>query len=1543
MKKFGVVFAVLLVVLSQVSSIALLATPSSLFSIEEVSFRSSVGGDVYPGSSSARLAIGVRYLGSETARLTTGCLKLPPGFSARYLCSGARGIDGLYATSVEYGEVVYFEYVVNVDKAVFPGIYLITLNVSSRVSTSVISEVLVFSVEVSRYPDLEVEFLNTYWSPEAYPGTSETTLFLVFKLGRTGIRSALVRVELPDGFYPRTIKRNLGAVSRQSMFTVSVSGVNIDKKLNPGVYRVSVAIEAETVTDDGVVHEASASFQVSVEVGSPPVVQLRVVSSGWRESRAPSGSRSLEYSVLVRSEDPSTISSLIAELKLPECAESINGSRTIVTYLNRPVSYGEVFELVFSDISLACSSTELASLVLEILAVRDGSEFWVTQVYRVPIVVQNPSIDIRVVSTYWSPGPAYPGSSELSLVLVVENYDYVSLYDGVVKLLLDVVEPRETTLSGFSVESLSRATLVFRGLSIPRSTAPGAYSLKLTVNSLARSGRAVYIFLLEVYLSINVSDPPQPRLEVVSYGWVDGKAFSQSIGNSMRIFIRNSDPSIVVRSLRATLELPDCFSVDNLRKTFVSSATLPYGSTVTLEYPEIGITCSAGIYLSTLSVEVLGEISGATFWQNLMYNLAIDVEAPTLNVVIADAGWTSGIAYRNSSRLIPYVILTSYTRDTLLHTYIRVKPLNARLSGGGIESTVSTRESISYGSSLTVRLPALEAEGVEDAVEIELYVEAVIRYGDTIYNASKRLKVRIPVVSERNLAISRFQIEYGGAPSPLLPTARDVRLAVLLTNVRPEPVSISGVHVEAPRGFRILGVGGDCSRVTLTSGGTCGLDIVLHVQEDVEPSTYIIQIGVEYIKQVSGVVLYSSERLSIPVAVDSLENYVPEVRVLRAFWGLQQPSPAFSGSRYVPVTVVLQNIGRYDAVGLTVRARSVNLNPVVNIAECSVRLPPGSYCSAVLYFDIPSSVGGYIAFDVVLEYYVAVFGTHARVSRQHTNQLYIESTALFGGSLKPVSWGWLNNYNVFPETENSTFVITVANRLPYSVVGVLAELYLPRGFRGSRGGVSTAYLDGPLRSYSTASISFRVSVGRVEPGSYRAIVRLDYIVQSGGPGDRLVEEHEVEIAVVDDRESVELISAGWVEGSVEPGTYGALLHVVVRNRFVDGMAGVFLELALPTGVFSSIDNSSTIKVPPISQQILQGVLSAGTPQLSILTQLLRPAVPSSPFSRGSMIDFLVPLNVLVNTTGSYTADAVIHYIDSWGTPRRCEFRLPLAVLGSVRYVDVYIDGGTVRVSSRFTEAVLKIRNIGSSPAYNVYIAVFPYAQLPVVLASPSVHYIDRLDPDREAQIVLTLAYNPMGVFAGGTQSVISYGTVPLIIGVVYRDVGGRLKTFNTSTVVVVEPFVDLTLRDLKATIVTDTLRVSGVLVNYGSASAYRAGARVCLSGGRCAESFIGDVESGAQRAFSVTMSAVPLLDVVRLTIYYYNVYNELQHIEFSVSVTVTTTPTQTTTPVENQYTIERWIIIATVAGFLVGVAYLIYRVVASYNRKLKAISRVPPP
>ena len=1521
------------------------ALSSWSFSVEGITFRSRVGGDVYPGSRAAQLVVEARYLGAMEASSVYACITLPQGFATYYRCSAARLANNTYVVAVGYGDVVLFTYTIDVGRDVAPGSYVASLNITYRVGGALYWELVSVTLFVSPYPELQLELEDYYWSPIAYPGTSGTNLYLMLRTGGVGVSSATLVLRLPEGFYPRELRSTVGYVGSYSSFTAVFTDIDLDRGLAPGSYSAVLEVRGTAITDDEVQYEASAILPVHLAVGEPPGVRLEVVDAGWLEPRVTYGTARATYRVVLRLAEPgATVSSLVATLKLPSCASFPNGSRISAVYLNTPVSYGEVFELQFAGVGVNCYLTEFAELQLALLVAKDGSEFWANLTYRLPLVVQNPTVDLRVVSVFWAPQVAYPGGSSLSLVVVLENFDHLSLYGGVATVRSEVLTPSSVSISGVSVDSFSRQTLTFDGLSISREVEPGIYPATLALDALVRSGRATYRASISFKILIRIDSPPKPLVEVVSYGWLDGVAFSNSTGNSIRVTLRNSDSAVVVRGLRLVLELPKCFSIHELDRVHVSSAQLTYGSATTVDFRGVDIACPPGVYVVNLTAEVLGDSKGSEFWANLTYRLPLAVREPVLNIELADAGWLSRIAYGNSSRLTPYIVLYSYTRDSIESAVITVTLVNAELSEGGRTKAIAVDSPLNYGESQTVRLPPVEVRGVS-SVEVVIDIKALVRYGLALYNASKQLYVSLPVVEERNLAVVELHSEYLGSGAPILPSARGVELVVVLANVRSEAITVVGVRAEAPDGVVVRGIGGSCVGAPLPGTSTCSLRLTLDVAENLTPSVYRLRLALSYAKSIADASLYSTEVLDLPLAVEPLEDYAPDVQLVNFYWGVGQPVPVYPNSSYVPLTLTLVNRGRYEAVGVVVRASSESLPTVVGSVVCSARLPLGTSCTATLYFNIPGNVYGYVDLAVEVEYSLSSFGACLTFSSSLRVWLYVEEPrGLTSGGLAPVSWGWLNNYNVFPRTENATYVVAVANRLPYPVQGVLAELHLPEGFRGNAGSTATAYVDGPIRSYSSTTITFRVSVGDVAPGVYKALLRLDYVAQSGGPGTRLVEEYYVELRVIDESLAIEVISSGWVEGSVEPGTYGTLLHVVLRNNYVDGMYGAFLELRLPEGFTSSIDNSSVVRVAPLSPQVLQALATGGRQAVGSLAQLLLQPTATT-YSRGSLLDFVVPLNVLVSSPGTYRAEALLHYVDQWGTPRSCRLSVAVPVLGSVRYISVDLDGGTVRVTSRVTRATLRVVNYGSSPAYNVYVAVFPYSQLPVLIASPSVHYIDRIDAGGSSEVKVTLVYNPMGVYAGvGATTVVSYGTVPIVVTVVFRDVGGRVRSFNNTIAVVVEPFVDLVLRDSRATLAGGALRVSGTLVNYGSAAAYRSRVVACVAQGqRCSDTFVGDVEPGSQRAFSVSVPLATPVGEVEVVVEYYNVYNELQSARFSVPVqaVVETTPASPTeAPL---YTVERVAVTVAVVVFLAAVGYLLYRVAAGYYRKLKHLGEVPPP
>jgi len=726
----------------------------------------------------------------------------------------------------------------------------------------------------------------------------------------------------------------------------------------------------------------------------------------------------------------------------------------------------------------------------------------------------------------------------------------------------------------------------------------------------------------------------------------------------------------------------------------------------------------------------------------------------------------------------------------------------------------------------------------------------------------------------------------------------------------------------------------------------------IDVSEEVRPGNYSATLYVEGTALTpDGVAYRASTSASIVIEVDTPTADLYVLRLFSSHWGEARPVPAYPGSKYTPLTITIVNVGVYDVTTLRATASSQYLEPVKPEGVHSARIYSGGSCSLTFYFNVKEDAPESLRVAVRLEYWVDLGGgTLVKVDHSQDITVLVERyTGTEGEGLYVASYGWLNNYNVFPRTENATYQVTVANRLPFSVRGLKALLALPQGFGGDRGSTATAYVEGPIQSYSTATLSFRVSVGDVKPGAYEAALMLDYIVESGGPGARRIERYEVSLCVVDDAKALELVSASWLGSAVEPGTYGALLRVDIRNNYVDSMSGAVLELSLPQGFLFSVDNSSRVKVAPASPEAFQVPRQLAPQDLQALVSMIRSAT-STPqvqeYSRGEIISFFVPLNVLVDSTGTYLAVGRVSYVDPWGCARDCGIEVPLVVLGSTKYVEVEFSG-SLSPRSRYTNATLWLRNAGSSPMYNAMVTIKPAQSAtalpalsattaPLLIATPSTIYIDALGPNSKVAIPITFAFNPTGYQSVmGATTMMNYGVVPLTVSISYKDAHGYSHSFDTTVTIALDPFIDIVVKDLRAEASGKALEVSGVLINYGSATAYRVEVRV-WAGGSSSSTFVGDVEPGSQTAFRVRVYvSEDVGDTARLSIGYYNIFNEYDARELSISITRVQPKVEEKPTGEAPLTFYRTLVIALIAAFLALVGFLIFRLYRSHMEKIQ--------
>ena len=945
--------------------------------------------------------------------------------------------------------------------------------------------------------------------------------------------------------------------------------------------------------------------------------------------------------------------------------------------------------------------------------------------------------------------------------------------------------------------------------------------------------------------------------------------------------------------------------------------TVKKGDYVTFDYfLDVMKNATPGRY--SLNISITYRI-GTEILSELHTNLNITVSKyPPISLRLVNA-YLSPTAYPGSRETNLYIILENNGNCTINSAEFNVTlpeeftVSNPRATVGFVD--VGDRFTLAF-SGISISKDA--SLGVYNAT---LFADASASTEDAVrYNTTLSLRVSFEVTSppvEEPFLISAINTLYQGSAAPLLPSAREVTIRVHLLNMLPNSISAIWVTPEFPENISVLSVSGTYLN-GMGPGGTCYVDIIVEVNKTARHGIYNCKLYAEYLRIEDGSSYIANQTLEFQVFVESPHQYLPSIDLVDAHWGYPDPTPVYEMSRYVPLTLDFVNIGRYDAAAVRVNASSNFLIPVKDSDFCTVRLASGASCTAVLYFDINTSEPN-VPLNVSLNYVFESFGAWLNVTRKFQLSLPVESYPAYDSMLYVVDCGWLNNYNVFPETSNATFQVKIANRAPYQISGIKLQLALPKGFSSKGKGIAEAYIEQTVRSLATFTAQFTVSVGNISPGHYSANLTVDYIMLSGGPGTRRIENFTIPITVNDDSSALEFIEATWLEGSVGPQTYGAHLTIIIRNNFIDSIKGATLEFNLPEGMLNAIDNSSYVKVSPIdlTQPLelpsLNEILGAylGTLQMA-----------SQTYGRGDILVFVAKINLIDVTLGDHKIDGIISYIDEWGAPRKTPVSFSVPVLGRTEYVEVYMNR-TVRIRSRFTNATLIIANRGSGPMYDVHIIIFPYQGYPTLMASPAVNHIQEIKAKEECEIPISLAYNPIGYYSAfGEGTTISYGPVPFTVSVIYRDAVGDSKAVNNSIVVVVEPFIDLVIKDLKAVGSNSSSSVTGIIINYGSATASRV--EICVKIGNASKSsFIGDVESGSQVAFKVEVPAYNESAILQLS--YYNALDELTIEEKPISIMYQAEETAPPPPEQGMPAIERWIIVAAVIVFLFVSALLIYK------------------
>ncbi len=1515
------------------------------FELISYTYKSSAGTDsIYPGSRNVELNVNIKYISSDDISISAACLQLPSGITpsrGASQCSPPYSLDNTIINIVKQYDVIVFRYRLDIGLDVTLGSHSITMIIYYHKidnGLTLTETVEGINILVEPYPELSIDVVDWYWSPEAYPGSQNVYLYIVLRnsgnaiiLQADGITNLQYNI-----FTPNNIRFRVPTLNKHATATVSLGPISINPNAIPDIlYTARLTLYATMSTDDNIVYNSSTTKTIGITLSSAPPVNLEILDYGFESVRVVEETIQTRFYVTVINKDFKTIRSMIAYFTIltPE-ASFINKTKNAVNTYNRILNYGDIATLYSPPLIIGAIDRVNIELRLIIFGDDNGAEFWYENKYYFTVSIDKPHVNLMVADVYWIDGEVYPGSENTRLAIVLENYDVVDVRDLVATLELPInFYPRTIKLTGINIARGSRNTVVFSPISIGNEVEPGVYKVKLNVSGISVADvNTFYRFQNSYILIITVATPPNKTiLNVIEYGWLSRRVYINSIGSRLYIYFMVIEPGYTIHNPTLTVYLPKQMIFQSLNRslTTVVSGVFRYGQAIYVEVPDIDIIAySEGVYPVVLRLKALC-IGSQSFWYDRTYTLLLPIHNPKLNMTLIDKGWRYGIVSPKTSGATAYLTLQSFNIDTIETLVIQLEfdGVNAKFIDGRNRSIATITSYINYGNTFTVTFTDIEVNKTDSKIIANVLITSIIQSSGMRYIARESYVLELDLLPELKVfVIGAVHTQYSGTYAPLLPSARNILINVDLINTK--PYSIAWIRPKAyytPHTVKVNDVTGTCP-YGVTAAGTCTLTLNIDVEPLSQPYNYSIIMEIEYGIWSGDAIAIYSDTLEIPIAVASYKYYRPIVRLTTWYWGIQTPIRALEGQRNVPLTLVVINNGPYPVSGveIEIEPRNNGITLINRRAVCTPILNVGGSCSATLYADLLNVSIGIVGFHVNINYIFTLYGANINDSIGYDIDLQIDGSAS-GKGLEVIDWGWTNNWPTYPHTENATYFITVVNRWPYRVSGVKLILNLPKGFSSKGEDKAISYIPGPIGSLQQFTATFQISVDGIKPGRYNATLVIEYVVESGTPNTAVTERHPVNILVNDLNNSVTIVSVQWIGAMPEPGTYGTVLAVTIRNNYNPLVKGAVLELYLPKGFTYSATNQSYAKVPATTINLIEysRISPASYQQLimNYVSQMFQQGGMEQSFRHGDLFYFYIKLNVLVDRPGTYSATAYLNFIDHWSCIRRIPLEIDIVVIGSTKIIDIYTPI-KIKVSNGTSLLNMGIKNIGSSPLYNVYIYLIPHTSM--LLPDGNVKYIDVLPSNDVVYISYTLIYNPIAVTMGAAQTYMRYMSVPFGVTIVYRDVSGFMQYLNTSISVLLEPFIDLRLEDVRAVISGDILRVSGVVVNYGIATARSVEAKINIDG-NLTTTLIGDIDPASQSVFRIEARVKEVPDTIMLYIVYRDEYYVENVLERKLYVAIEA-PTATYTQPQTQSLQSAHIfVIIAVSLFLLAMAFVFYK------------------
>ncbi len=1154
-------------------------------------------------------------------------------------------------------------------------------------------------------------------------------------------------------------------------------------------------------------------------------------------------------------------------------------------------------------------------------------------------------LSIEYIGWYSSAGTprVYPGSSRVNLLLEVRNNYNYSLSDLIGCLILPegfnpsmgnglCTEPVATNGSYLQIIPPNYVFQLRYLIDINDSISPGQYNISVKISYTVNST------YFEEYLSFNVTilEYPPLDIEVIDYYWEPEEIYPSTTSASLTILLKNNGESTISNGI-VRLYLPEGFEPN---KYVLTGLRLSPNEVYSLKFTDVDVkpSTSPGSYYGYLEINATTSTEDGVGYEGY-WNSNIELVVsypPEPSVEIIDTGFREKIVYNESMLVDIYVTIRNNGLPTITHVlaYLYL-PSDARTLDNRSLSITIYEGQISYGDVVTLTFNNINITSSDNILEnLVLKLDMIMNYRGARYNVSRTYSFTLNLTKYTNyLGLASIRWLYNGQPAVALPSSRNIEMQIVLVNYGPRTIKTMVPSIELPEGINLRDISLQ-SYGSIPSGEAATLSIKLDISDDLEPGSYLSKLTLNLIISSDNALLFTRQDITIPITVADPNDYIPVLDIVNAYWGRGSPQQVYPGERLVPLYIEVYNYGRYTASNVITVISSYNSS--ISIIEDTISLgdiSPGELSIASYTLDLRNASQGILRFNIKINYVITIYGSYLR--REFNKEIVVELQefeGLLGKGLEIVSYSWTDQ-PVFPNTENVTYRINLINRNPFTIQGLNAILKLPKEFYGLyKNDTVETYVQGPIQSMQVFQIDFKITVGNVKPGLYNAKLYVDYVLATGGPSKRVLEEYNVLIHINDPKDSIAYIDSYWLYQSPEPGKYGQYLVIILRNNLFPSMNGIYAEIKLPDGIVFTHTNSSWGRLYPSYIGIQTTSLPSGVSKLwGLPIESIIQAPTQTSASKGDFIVFTIPVNIVDNISiGFYNTSLRLFFIDHTGNERSIDVIAKVGISGNIKYIDILLPR-RIYVRDLVNDVNLTLKVSGYGNAYNTYLIIYP--SIPIVVPSKSLYYLGNLKSGETRIINMSLYYNPL--YTASAPSIIRYGTIPLIITLSYTDELGYTHFVNTSISLVLYPFIKLDIYDIKAVYRDGNVKITGTIMNIGSATAERIVA--CLIyGGTNASTFIGDLDPGSEATFSIETSSEYGGSSGFLEIVYIDSYDQYHKTRIPITIEYEKIIEVTETPKPIFGTTE-YIVIGIVALFLAIAVYIIYRMMKQHERRLEKI------